>query len=153
MSAEAIRAAIQETPQGVSVLTSGPQVSNAANLLFADHVPALLEALKSEFDMILIDTPPTPQMPHARLFGRMADGVILVVRAGRTTREAVHAAIQRLAVDRITVLGTVLNDWNPKRSPGDYCNYVNKTRRNWRGTPRTFSGTEEVVESSSQDQA
>ena len=137
-----IQGAIQRAPQGVSVLTAGPKVSNAANLLFAGRVPELLNALKEDYDSILIDTPPSPQMPHARLLGKMADGVILVVRAGRTTREAVQAAIQRLAVDRISILGTILNDWDPRRSPSEY--YGNKVRRNGRGTPHAFSDAMDV---------
>lgn len=141
LSDEAIFANIQETRHGVSVLTAGPRVNNAANLLFAGNMPELLARLKDEFDVVLIDTPPTPQMPHARILGRMADGVILVVRAGKTTREAVSAALQRLAMDRIPVLGTILNDWNPRRSASDYYSgyYANKGRRNGRATPRAFS--------------
>jgi capsular exopolysaccharide synthesis family protein len=151
VSDEAIRAAIQETPQGVSVLTAGPPVSDAADLLFASHMPELLARLKDEFDAILIDTPPAPQMPHARLLGRIADGVILVVRAGRTTNEAVLAALQRLAADRITVLGTVLNDWNPKRSPSEYYGYTKKARRNGRSAPQALARAVEVVEHLNQD--
>ena len=131
-----IQGAIQRAPQGVSVLTAGPRVSNAANLLFAGRVPELLSSLKEDYDSILIDTPPSPQMPHARLLGKMADGVILVVRAGRTTKEAVQAAVQRMAADRISILGTILNDWDPRRSPSDY--YGNKVRRDGRDTPHAF---------------
>ena len=70
--------------------------------------------------MIVIDTPPLSLLPDARILGRFADGVVLVVRAGHTTREGAMAAIQRLIEDRSNVLGTVLNDWNPKKSPGSY---------------------------------
>ena len=53
----------------------------------------------------------------ARVLGRMADRVILVVRAGQTTRAAALAAHQRFSEDGTKVLGTILNDWNPKHSP------------------------------------
>jgi Mrp family chromosome partitioning ATPase len=39
-----------------------------------------------------------------------------VMRAAKTTRESAQCTLQQLAVDRINVLGTVLNDWDPKRS-------------------------------------
>jgi Mrp family chromosome partitioning ATPase len=73
--------------------------------------------------MVLIDTPPMLQIADARLIGRHADAVVLVARAEKTTRDAIIAAYQRLAEDRIRVLGTVLNDWNPRRSPAGYYGY------------------------------
>jgi Mrp family chromosome partitioning ATPase len=86
-------------------------------------MPELLARLKQDFDMVLIDTPPMLQMPDARVVGRMADGVILVTRAGKTTRDAALAANQRFSEDRIRVLGTILNDWNPKTSSSGYYGY------------------------------
>jgi Mrp family chromosome partitioning ATPase len=54
----------------------------------------------------------------------MVDRVVLVMRAGKTTRAAAQAACQRFAEDGTRLLGTILNDWNPKRSPnGYYGNY------------------------------
>ena len=44
------------------------------------------------------------------------NGVILVVRAGKTTRDTAIAARDRLAQDGVPVLGSILNDWNPKKS-------------------------------------
>jgi capsular exopolysaccharide synthesis family protein len=129
---EALETTIQRASDGVSLLPAGPQMSGAADLLFANDMPDLLAVLKDQFDIVLIDAPPTPQMSHARLFGKMADGVILVVRAGKTTREAVMATLQQFAVDRIPVIGTVLNDWNPKRSPSEYYSAVYNGRRNGR---------------------
>ena len=57
---------------------------------------------KREFDMVIIDTPPMLQMPDARIVGRIADTVILVTRAGHTTRDVAVAAKQRFAEDRAT---------------------------------------------------
>jgi Mrp family chromosome partitioning ATPase len=56
------------------------------------------------------------QMPDGRILGRLADGVILVIRANTTTRDAALAARQRLSEDGTPVLGAILNDWNPKHS-------------------------------------
>ena len=66
-----------------------------------------------EFETIFIDTPPMLQIPDARVIGRLVDAVILVFRAGHTTREAATAATQLFEEDGTPVLGTVLNDWNP----------------------------------------
>ena len=73
--------------------------------------------------MVIIDTPPMLQMPDARVVARSADAVILVARAHQTTRDAALAARQRFAEDGTKLLGTILNDWNPKDSPSGYYGY------------------------------
>ncbi|MEK7408494.1 MAG: hypothetical protein AAB225_25765, partial [Acidobacteriota bacterium] len=70
------------------------------------------------YDMVLIDTPPMLQIADARVLGRLADAVILIIRSGRTTRDAAQAARDRLVEDGIPVLGAILNDWDPKYSTG-----------------------------------
>lgn len=108
---------------GLTILTSGPGTSAATNLLYGSHMPELLNYLRKHFDTVLIDTPPMLQISDARVLGRMADKVIMVVRAGHTTRDAAVAARQRFAEDGTTILGTVLNDWNPKSARGGYYGY------------------------------
>jgi succinoglycan biosynthesis transport protein ExoP len=66
--------------------------------------------------MIMIDAPPMIHLADARVLGRLADGVILVVRAGQTTTESALSARQRFAEDGTRVLGTVLNSWEPRTS-------------------------------------
>lgn len=124
LSPEVIAKSIQQTRvPGLSVLTAGATTQSAANLLHSDNLGELLDKLKDQYDMVLIDTPPMLQIADARLIGRHADAVVLVARAEKTTRDAIIAAYQRLAEDRIRVLGTVLNDWNPRRSPAGYYGY------------------------------
>jgi polysaccharide biosynthesis transport protein len=124
LSDEAIAKSIQQTRvPGLSVLTSGAPTLTAANLLHSPNLSELFARLKTQFDMVLIDTPPMLQMADARLVGRAADAVVLVARAGQTTRDAILAAYQRFSEDRIRVLGTILNDWNPKHSPSGYYGY------------------------------
>lgn len=104
------------------VMTHGlAEVGTSATLFFSPRVQALLTALRKQFDFILLDTAPVLLFPDARLWGKHADGVVLVVRAGVTTREGAMAACRRFAEDGVAVLGTILNDWNPKEgSPGQY---------------------------------
>jgi capsular exopolysaccharide synthesis family protein len=99
---------------GLSVLPSGPEALNISSLLTPGRLAELLDRFRGEFDRIFIDTPPVMQMVDARLIGRLADGVILVVRAGRTSRNVALLARKRLAEDGCRILGTVLNDWQPE---------------------------------------
>ena len=108
---------------GLFVLPSGPTTHAAANLMYSPNLAELLTRFKKEFDMVLIDTPPMLHMTDARVTGRLADAVIFVARAGQTTREAAIAAHNRFTEDRIRVLGTILNDWDPKKSPNGYYGY------------------------------
>jgi succinoglycan biosynthesis transport protein ExoP len=123
---------IRETEiPGLFVLTSGRTTSGATNLLYGTYMPELLRHLRGEFETILIDTPPMLQIPDARVLGRMADQVILVVRAGKTTRDAAVAARQRFSEDGTKLLGTILNDWNPRHSRDGYYGYYNGYYRNY----------------------
>jgi receptor protein-tyrosine kinase len=101
---------------GLYVMPGGSGAINISNLLYSPRMQELLERLKSEFDTILIDSPPMLQIPDARVLGRMADAVILVVRAGQTNRDSAVAASQRFSEDHTRVLGTVLNGWDPRDS-------------------------------------
>lgn len=108
------------TVPNLDVLTSGPETTAAARLLHSPNYAALIRRFRAEYDMILIDTPPMLQMTDARIVSKQADGVILVARAGQTAREALLAAKERFEQDGIPVLGSILNDWDPKRSSDRY---------------------------------
>ncbi len=108
---------------GLSVVSGGSAMLPAAQLLHSRQLTKLLSRFRENFDVILIDTPPVLTAPDARILGRSADGVILLTRAGRTTRQAALAACERLANDGSVLLGTILNDWDPKTSFGSYHGY------------------------------
>ena len=98
------------------LLPAGSEPSSISNLLHSARAIQLLKRMRQEYDMVIIDTPPMLQMPDARVVAKLADGVILVVRSARTTKEAATAAGQRLVEDGTRVLGTVLNEWDPQKT-------------------------------------
>ncbi len=79
-----------------------------------------MDQLRAVFDLILIDTPPVLPFADARLFGRLADALILVVRSGHTSRNLALAAKARLMEDGLPIAGTILNDWNARESGYEY---------------------------------
>jgi capsular exopolysaccharide synthesis family protein len=107
---------------GLSILPSGPALQGSTSLLHSSRLKLLLDSVKGKYDIVLIDTPPMLQIPDARILGRLADKVVLVVRAARTTREMAQSALQRLAEDGTRATGAILNDWDPKDS-GRYSYY------------------------------
>ena len=60
------------------------------------------------------------EFSDARILGRLSDGVILVVRASETSRDDAAAVYRRFQEDGTPVLGSILNDWNPRKSKGGY---------------------------------
>jgi succinoglycan biosynthesis transport protein ExoP len=99
---------------GLSLLPGGSCGVTPSRLFYSPRMLRLLKRLRTEFDMIMIDAPPAIHLADARVLGRLADGVILVVRAGQTAPETVRVACQRFVDDGTRVLGTILNGWDPK---------------------------------------
>jgi tyrosine-protein kinase Etk/Wzc len=100
----------QTTVARLSVLPCGALPMNAANLLSSTRMRVLLEELKQQFDIIVLDTPPVLATADAGIVGSLTDGVLLVVRAGYTDKNAAQRAYQQLANVGARVVGTVLND-------------------------------------------
>ncbi len=80
-----------------------------AGILDAPESRRILSALRERFDIILIDAPPVPVSPTAELLAAVADGVVLVVEAGRTRWQVVRHAMDQIQAQKGTVLGIVLN--------------------------------------------
>jgi succinoglycan biosynthesis transport protein ExoP len=95
--------------------------------LHSSRMRVLVERLRREYDNVIIDSPPMLHIADARVLGWLADGVLLVLRARKTTKDAALAAYDCLLQDGINVLGTVLNDWNPDKTDkyGVYQSYLN----------------------------
>jgi succinoglycan biosynthesis transport protein ExoP len=102
------------------LLSGGPDSAHLLSLLHSERLPELVAHLRQDFDLILIDTPPVLQFADARLFGKLADAVILVVRSGYTTRNMAMAAKARFMDDGLPIIGTILNDWNGKEAGYEY---------------------------------
>lgn len=129
---ELTASAVRETQvPRLFILTAGKSTTAATSLLYGPRLPQIVKELSKQFDTILIDSPPMLQLPDARLLGRMSDRVILVMRSGKTTRDAAIAAFLKFKADGTQVLGTILNDWNPKLSTNGYYGYYGKYYREY----------------------
>lgn len=105
---------------GLYLLPRGPAAMNVNGLLYSHRLAELLRRLRTEFDAVLIDTPPLLQFADSGVIGRLADGVVLVVRAGVTDRNSAKLAYQRLREMGAPVMGTILNDFNPVHTDARY---------------------------------
>ena len=103
---------------GLFVLPSGPSSAGVSSLLHSPRLGTLLRTLENHVDVILIDSPPLLAVSDARTLGASSDAVIFVVRAHTTARETFQIAAKQLMEDRTPILGTILNDWDPRRARG-----------------------------------
>ena len=73
------------------------------------------ETLSKQYDLIVIDTPPALVMDEVFRNDALVDAVLLVSRWGKTPQDALQTASRRLAQSGFHILGTVLNDVDPKK--------------------------------------
>jgi Mrp family chromosome partitioning ATPase len=91
------------------LLSSGFMGKDSLNLLNCDRMKERIAELRSAFNYVLIDAPPLNSYADAMVFGRLADGIVLVLEANATRREAAARVAESLQAARIPVLGAVLN--------------------------------------------
>jgi receptor protein-tyrosine kinase len=109
-------------PSGLHVLASGAKPPNPTEILQARVTQDLIKRLRQSYDTVIIDAPPLLPVADASVLSTLADGVILVIRHGRTTRDQVNEAITRLGQVGGRLYGVVVN-MVAKRAIGSYYYY------------------------------
>lgn len=107
------------TDIGIDFLASGPVPPNPAELLQSRAMSDLLDLARGMYDVVLIDAPPLLPVTDAALIAAQADGAILIVRHGVTTRDQVRSSCERLEQVDAELAGLVLN-MAPTRGDGSY---------------------------------
>ena len=90
------------------ILPAGSAPENPANILQSSRFLALYKGLTSCFDWIIIDAPPLLPTADISFWSHQADGLLLVVREGKTPKAALQKGLETL--DNPKVIGVVLND-------------------------------------------
>jgi capsular exopolysaccharide synthesis family protein len=96
--------------EGLSLLPSGPQPPNPAELLASRRMADVVEQLTALADIVLFDAPPVIAVTDAAILASRVDGVLLVISAGSTRREYVRQAKTLLEKVNARVVGAVLNN-------------------------------------------
>ncbi|HVO81882.1 MAG TPA: polysaccharide biosynthesis tyrosine autokinase [Terriglobales bacterium] len=104
------------------VLPAGTPPPNPAELLASTNMKDVLAALCEEYDHIVVDTPPTLSVTDAVVMSTRADAVVLVIRSGQTTKQALRRARDLLMQVNARVCGVLLNAVD-LRSPEYYYYY------------------------------
>ncbi|WP_437191416.1 polysaccharide biosynthesis tyrosine autokinase [Planctomicrobium sp. SH527] len=112
---------LAETIQSSSIanldlLTTGPRCKSPAELLLAPEFPLMLEALRKQYDMIIVDSPPVLAVSDPVTVATAVDGVVLVTRVGRNSRGPMERVHETLMMVNANLLGVVVNGINGEHS-------------------------------------
>lgn len=94
---------------GLWLLSSGSLAADSPSLLSSERLKARVLELRREFDFVIIDAPPLTRYSDAVALGQISDGIVLVLEAESTRREAALVAAETLRSSKIPILGAVLN--------------------------------------------
>ncbi|HUL37969.1 MAG TPA: CpsD/CapB family tyrosine-protein kinase [Thermodesulfobacteriota bacterium] len=121
---------IKSEVENLQIITAGPPPRKSAELVGSKRMGELMKSLKEIGDStyIIIDSPPVFSTVEPVLLSKMVDGVIFVVMAGRTPKEAISRAIKNL--DREKIIGVVFNQIDLKPS-SYYSKYYHRYYRKY----------------------
>lgn len=95
--------------EGLHFINAGRMVQRPVLLLKSDRMRKLLESVREEYDVIIIDTPPVGTVVDLATFAQYCDGVVLVLESGKTSRRKAMSVVKYLNQIKVNILGTVLN--------------------------------------------
>ena len=114
---------------GLSVITCGEYLpSYPTELLNSQSMAKILDQLTSQFDIILIDSPPMLAFADAAVLAPLMDGVLLVLKSGETRLAEVKQSVENLEHVRANLIGLVLNGAPIQKNRYSYYYQERKTR-------------------------
>jgi succinoglycan biosynthesis transport protein ExoP len=118
----------QRTPvENLDVLTCGSLSPNPLELLESPRFGEMVDELGKEYDLIMFDSPPLLAVADAKIVCGLVDVLVLVVRAGQTTKEGLREARQMLYPLIDENVGVVLNGFDVEKHSYRYYYYRSKT--------------------------
>jgi succinoglycan biosynthesis transport protein ExoP len=114
------QAIVATNMEGLSILPSGKLPPNPAELLGSQKMHTILEAILKGTDIILVDTPPTLAVTDAGVLAPAMDGVLVVVRPGKTRIRALQHTLDQMRQVNARVIGVLLNNVETRFSSYGY---------------------------------
>lgn len=96
--------------ENLKLLTSGPLPPNSAEVLGSNRMNELIERLRQEADYVIFDAPPVLALTDAAVLASKVDGTLLVLKAGKTSRDDAREAKEQLQKVHANLLGVVLSE-------------------------------------------
>ena len=111
------------TVDNLSVMPSGPVPPNPSELIGSRKMAGLIKGLERIYDIVIYDAPPLLSVTDAQLVATRVDGTVLVVREGKTEKEALRQAVGLLNHVNAKIIGTIFNDVKGSSGSGYYGYY------------------------------
>jgi len=128
-----VEEAIVKVPQweNLSVITAGDIPPDPTRLLSSQKMFSLMDRLKSsrKYDLIIYDTPPILGFADGRILSNRTDGVVLVVRIGKTDRSLLKQNIDNIQMSNVPILGVIANQVNRTSNSYHYYNHYYSDRK------------------------
>ena len=118
------RTTVAEVMPNLDLLTSGPITPSPAALLDSQRMKMLMNYWSERYDFVIFDTPSLDFTADALIMGRVADGVLLVVRPGSEERSQATFTKEILEQSGLNMLGIVFNDVAPQFDSRSYSHSV-----------------------------
>lgn len=115
-----LRTVIKKVMVNLHVLTAGVTPPNPMAILKSQRMASLIEMFSSNYEFVIIDTPSLNIAADAPILGKMADGILLVVRPGVVDSASAAAAQEFLEQSGQNVLGMVVNGVISNNKPYSY---------------------------------
>ena len=107
-SAEQPKDVVQQTfIENLEVLTAGPMPPNPAELLNSKRMAALIDWMRNNYDIVVLDVPPVMAVSDAPVLLPLIDGVVLVTMLGKTMKMSLKRTVEILELGDTKILGIV----------------------------------------------
>ncbi len=100
------------------IITAGHSIDNISELLNSRTFDTFIAELKEAFDVVLLDCPPVLPVPDAATMVSRVDGVVMIYKVGKTSKDMLKMAKSRLEHANARILGIVLNQIKAEEQVG-----------------------------------
>ena len=111
--------------QNVDIILAGLNPPNPTELLGSPRMTELIETLKNEYAIVLIDTPPSLLLSDGITIAPLTDGIVIVARSNRTRSSSLLSVVNNMKQTNVRIIGVVINDH--QRSRFSYDSYYYNT--------------------------
>ena len=111
---------LHQIHENLSVLPSGGKTRAATEMLESSEFDLVLNFLREQADVIIVDSPPIGLFPDSLAIARKVEEVLFVTRYGKVSRKVAKSLIENIEETGANLLGVVLNDLPQKKTPGYY---------------------------------
>jgi len=93
----------------LNILPCGTLPPNPTELLISKDFQQLMEKLRTQYDFIIVDTPPSLPVSDASIVGSVVDGTVIIYQSDTTSRHLLLRAIQNMRKNKAKLIGVVIN--------------------------------------------